>query len=217
MVDPVEPGYRHLRDRNQLKAPMSDKKLTCPSCESNENSFKVSEIYMQSLVRLKNGDAAEAPVIDMLQKEIPEDRRAKLKGNRYYRELMESFAPPQGGTTSTRAVNPDWVAFAMALMSAYFLYQILSTQYWIFWYMVAFTLVAFGAYFYFRKGIMARYQTQRSEELGTKGNVEKAIGYWMKLYYCTKDNVVFGARKDEIVPIDDMRPYLLEMAKRKEE
>lgn len=194
---------------------MPDKKLTCPSCESNENSYKVSEIYMQSLVRLKNGDNAEAPTIDLLQKEIPEERRDKLKGNRYYRELMESFAPPQGETTSTRAVNPDWVAFAVGLLSIYILYQIFITQYWAFWYMVAFTIIAYGAYFYFRKSILGKYQAQRSEELGTKGNVEKAIGYWMKLYYCSKDNVVFGAKKDEVVPIENMRAYLLGLARNK--
>jgi hypothetical protein len=194
---------------------MVEKKITCPVCLDTENTFKVSEIYIQSLVRLKHGDQAEAPVIDRLQAEIPEERRDKLKGSRYYRQLMEAFAPPQGGTQATRAINPDWVAFAMVLVSLFFLYQIYTTQHQIFWYMLVFAAAAFAAYVVFRKKIVARYQGQKSQEDGTQGKIEVAVGLWMKLYYCTKDNVVFGLKKDETVAIDQMRPYLLAPKKNK--
>ena len=50
---------------------MADKKKPCPLCADSENTYKVSEIYIQSLVRLKHGDQAEAPIIDRLQAEIP--------------------------------------------------------------------------------------------------------------------------------------------------
>lgn len=188
---------------------MAEKKKICPVCNEAENSYKVSEIYMQSLMRLKSGDKAEAPVIDRLQTEIPPERREKLKGARYYRELMESFAPPQGETQSTRAVNPDWVAFAMAVLSVFFLYQIFTTQYEAFWYSLGFAVIAFAAYFIFRKKIFARYQLQKSQESGSRDKVEKAIGVWMKLYYCAKDNIVFEDKKSDSIPIDQMRAYLL--------
>ena len=188
---------------------MVEKKKTCPICDDAENSYKVSEIYMQSLMRLKSGDKAEAPVIDQLQAEIPPKRRDKLKGSRYYRELMESFAPPQGESQSTRAINPDWVAFAMAALSIFFLYQIFTTQREAFWYSLGFAVIAFAAYFILRKKILARYQIQKAQESGSKGKVERAIGTWMKLYYCTKDNVVFEDKKGDPIPVDQMRSYLL--------
>jgi hypothetical protein len=62
---------------------------------------------------------------------------------------------------------------------------------------------------------VARYQGQKSQEDGTQGKIEVAVGLWMKLYYCTKDNVVFGLKKDETVAIDQMRPYLLAPKKNK--
>jgi hypothetical protein len=188
---------------------MTAKKFTCPVCGCEEKTFKVSDIYIQSLVRLKQGDGAEAPIIDLLQQEIPIERRDKLKGSRYYRQLMESFAPPQGESTATRAINPDWVAFAMLLISLFFLYQIFTTQYGAFWYMVAMTVIAFGAFFFFRRRLQTRYQAQKNEENSQSGLVEKAVGQWMKLYYCAADNVVFGLKKDESVSIDQMRPYVL--------
>ncbi len=188
---------------------MVEIKRTCPLCADSKNTYKVSEIYIQSLVRLKYGDKAEAPVIDLLQAEIPEERRSKLKGSRYYRQLMESFAPPQGENRTSRAINPDWVAFAALLISIFFLYEIYTSQHEIFWYMVAFALAAFACYAIFRKPIFTKYLLQKNQESGSKGKIEKAVGLWMKAYYCAKDNVVFGFKKDEAIPIDQMRSYLL--------
>lgn len=184
----------------------------CPICETSEKSFKVSEIYIQSLVRLKHGNNAEAPIIDALQMEIPEERRDKLKGAKYYRQLMESFAPPQGETRSTRAVNPDLVVGAVGLLSVFILYQVFSTQYFVFWYVLAFALIAFAAYFLSRKRIIAKFTAARAQEAGTKPIIEKAIGLWMKLYYCAQDNVVYWANKKDSVPIDQMNNYLLQKA-----
>lgn len=190
---------------------MAKKQVPCPVCGNSESSIKVSEIYIQSLVRLKNGDQAEAPLIDQLQKEIPEDRREKLKGSRYYRTLMESFAPPQGENQITRAVNPDWVAIGFLLISLYFLYQIYTTQYSAFWYILGLLIVAIVGYSFLRKKIFAKYQSQRDVESGVGGKVEKAIGYWMKLYYCAKDNVIFLEGNKTTIPIDQMRPYLFSL------
>lgn len=187
----------------------------CPICLTSGKSYKVSDIYIQSLVRLKHGNDAEAPIIDALQMEIPEERRDKLKGAKYYRQLMESFAPPQGETRSTRAVNPDLVIGAVGLLSIFILYQVFTTQYFAFWYVLAFAVIAFAAYFVFRKQIIEKYSAAKAEETGSKPIVEKAIGLWMKLYYCTQDNVVYWANKKDTVPIDQMNKFLLQKASEK--
>lgn len=187
-------------------------KPACPICSTSGKSYKVSDIYIQSLVRLKHGNNAEAPIIDALQMEIPEERRDKLKGPKYYRQLMESFAPPQGETRSTRAVHPDMVIGAVGLLSIFILYQVLTTQYFAFWYVLVFAVIAFAAYFFFRKRIIAKYSSAKAEETGAKPIIEKAIGLWMKLYYCSSDNVVYWANKKDSVPIDQMNKVLLQKA-----
>jgi hypothetical protein len=191
------------------------KKITCPVCSNDKNSIKVSDIYIQSLVRLKNGDNAEAPIIDRLQQEIPEERRRKLKGSRYYRELMESFAPPQGEGNVTRTINPDMIAVVTGLFSLYFLFQIFTKQYFAFWYVVILEILVFSAYIIFHKQIKAKFISKKTEESSSKLTIEKAVGYWMKLYYCIQDNVVFSTNSDEAVPIDKMRPYLLALVENK--
>lgn len=192
---------------------MSEKtKPACPICSTSGKTYKVSEIYIQSLVRLKHGNNAEAPIIDALQMEIPEERRDKLKGAKYYRQLMESFAPPQGETRSTRAVNPDLVVGAVGLLSIFILYQVFATQYFVFWYVLAFAVIAFAAYFIFRKRIIAKFSAEKAVEARSKPIIEKAIGLWMKLYYCSSDNVVYWANKEDAIPIDQMNKVLLQKA-----
>ena len=194
---------------------MTENQSTCPVCSDTENTYKVSQIIIQSLVRLIHGDKAIGPIIDRLQAEIPEERRDKSKGSRYYRQLMDALVPSQEESQITRAINPDWVAFAMVLLSIFFLYQIYTSQYLIFWYMVAVAVVGFAVYVIFHKKILAKYQNQKSQESGSFAKVEKAVGLWMKLYYCATDNVIFGARKDETIPIDQMHQYHLAFEKTK--
>lgn len=187
---------------------MAGKKITCPVCSSAENTYKVSEIYIQSLMRLKDGDNAEAPLIDRLQQEIPVERREKLKGSRYYRQMMESFAPPQGENQTTRAINPDWVVGGLGLVTIFFLYQIFTSQYQVFWYILAFTVILFAAYFVFRKKLQTRYKEVKDQETFSRQRIEKAVGEWMKLSYCARDNVVFEEGMGEPIPIEQMNSYL---------
>ena len=56
---------------------------------------------------------------------------------------------------------------------------------------------------------------RRSERdaIATESLVERAkrgIGRWMKLYYCTQDDVVFEPGAERTVPADQMGGYLLD-------
>jgi cbb3-type cytochrome oxidase subunit 3 len=108
-----------------------------------------------------------------------------------------------------RSINPDWVVWALGLMSVYILYQIYFEQHEVFWYMVIFAVVAFGAYIVFRKQIKGKYNSEKYKELGDKEQIERAVGHWMKLYYCSTDNIVFGWKKGDKVPLDQMNQYLM--------
>jgi hypothetical protein len=170
--------------------------------------YKISQIYLESLMRLKQGEKAEAPIIDKFKAEVPEEQLKHEQGKDYYRDVVQVFKPPQGTSQSLRAVNPDWVAGIVALASFFFLAQIYNNNRSVFWYMVLMVAVGYGLFFLFHNKIKAKFEKERSKELNTKQAAEKAVGKWMKLYYCTKDNVVFGAKKDESAPLEEFREYL---------
>lgn len=193
---------------------MPSKSAICPICHQEDHSYKISQLYLEALMRIKNKEKAETPVLDKLKGEASAELLAKMRGNDYYHYVVDSFAPPQGSRQVTRSINPDWVAFALVLISAYILYQVYFTQHAGFWFAAGLAGVALALYIVFRKRILARYQVERSKELGTKDQVERAVGRWMKLYYCSTDNLLFGAKKGEQIPLEHMKQYLLETSQK---
>jgi hypothetical protein len=188
---------------------MSEKPIPCPVCNEEAHSFKVSQIYLESLMRLKHRENTETPTLDKWLGAATDGAGKKFKGVQYYHDIVSKFQPPQAGATVMRSVNPDWVAFGLGLLSIYILYQIFRTQYEIFWYMFGFALLVFALYIIFHKQFIARHNVNKSAETGLKTNVEKGISRWMKLYYCSKDNIVYGDKKGHYVPLDQMNDYLM--------
>jgi hypothetical protein len=193
---------------------MAEKIIICPVCGQDTHTYKVSQLYLEALMRVKHKDEAVTPVLDKLKAELPAERLEKLKDKDYYHDVVDSFAPPQGGAQGVRSINPDWVAFAVGFLSLYILYQIFLTQYSVFWYMAAFVVVVLVAYIVFRKKIIGKYQTEKSNESGGKDQIERAVGKWMKLSYCSTDNIVFGWKKGDNTPLDQMNSYLLQNSKK---
>lgn len=194
---------------------MAEKKSVCPTCGEDTHVYKVSQIYLEALMRVKNKENAETPLLDTLKSEVPAERTAKMKDADYYRYVVESFAPPQGGAQVIRSINPDWVAVALGLLSVYILYQIYFEQHELFWGMLAFAVVALGAYAFFHKQIKLKFETEKRKESGDKELIERAVGNWMKLYYCSTDNIVFGWKKGDQVPLPEMNSYLLQNSAKK--
>ncbi len=191
---------------------MAVKPVVCPKCGSEAHVFKVSQLYLESLMHLKHKETAETPLIDKLKAEVPEERLKKESDEDYYRNVAQAFKPPEGGSQVARTINPDWVAVAMGLVSLFFLNQIFKNNHEDFWYMVLMVVVGYGLYFIFRKKIKEKYAGIVSKEMGSKEAVEKAVGVWMKLFYCSADNVVFGVKKDETIPLSEMNTYLVHKA-----
>lgn len=194
---------------------MAEKKSVCPTCGEETHVYKVSQIYLEALMRVKNKENAETPLMDALKSELPPEKAAKFKDADYYHYVVESFAPPQGGAQVIRAIDPDWVAAALGLLSVYILYQIYFAQHELFWGMLVFAVVVLAAYVFFRKQIKLKFETEKRQESGDKQLIERAVGNWMKLYYCSTDNVVFGWKKGEQVPLAEMNQYLLQNSSKK--
>jgi hypothetical protein len=192
---------------------MVTKKEVCPVCGQETHSYKVSALYVETLMKMKHGNEADTPIFDQLRAEMPPEMAAKNTGKGYYRDMIQAFQPPQGGTESMRSINPDWVAFAMGLLVIYMLYQIYATKNPLFWYTLGMAVALYAAYFIFRKKIIGKYLTEKKQETGGKESVEKAVGKWMKLYYCSTDNVVYGLKKNETIPLDQMRSYVMQKAR----
>jgi hypothetical protein len=68
---------------------MVDRKVVCPECNEDSHTFKVSQIYLEALMRIKNKENAETPLLDQLKSEMPADRAAKMKDKDYYHYVVD--------------------------------------------------------------------------------------------------------------------------------
>lgn len=124
------------------------------------------------------------------------------------KQSAHPFAPPEGKRQQTRPIHPDMVVGALTLVVVVFLYNIIRSQPNMILPVVIVLAIFYLAYFLGRKWILGRYQAEQSQENAHKGNIEAAIGEWMKLYYCARDKGVFDPSENELIPIDQMRTYL---------
>jgi hypothetical protein len=189
---------------------MAEKTIVCPECNNDAHVYKVSQLYMESIMRMKEEAKAVTPTIDKLKAEASLDQLKGENGKNYYRDVVQTFKPPQGASQGLRSIDPDWIAVAAGLVCIFFLNKIYINNPDAFWYMVILVAVGYGLYFLFHKRIKAKYQKDKSNEFSSKDKVEKAVGMWMKLYYCSTDNVIFGLKKDQTIPLDQMNASLIE-------
>jgi hypothetical protein len=186
---------------------MTEKMVECPVCRSSDKTFKVSEIYIEALEGLKKGEKGKTlPQIisDPAQLDAPGILKTQA-----FRSIVRDFSPPSGGTQIIRPVNPNFVILAFTLIAIFFLLQIYTTQPEMFIPMLILVSLFYVGYGLFRKTIQKKYTKQIQDNINLKHRYEAAIGKWMRLYYCARDNVVFDPQEDRSVPLNSMETYLL--------
>ncbi len=122
---------------------------------------------------------------------------------------VDAFAPPSGKRQITRPVHPDMTVIVFGIVSLLILFQIFQTQKPAFVPAAAIFLMAGSFYLIFRKRILEKYK--RNQEAIKLENlaVEKAVGEWMKLYYCAKDRIVFIPGDKNSVALEDIKSLIM--------
>ena len=189
---------------------MAEEIKKCPQCEQNDLVFKVRQLYLESLDRLKSGETAKTPELDRFLSESGNDGKTKAETRRIVMDLVKQLEPPSGKPQTLRTISPNMVMIVFGAVALFFLYQIYMTQRSIFWLMVAIFVVLYASFFIFHKKIMARYELQKSMDTGSVEVIKKAIGKWMKTSYCLRDNAIFGVNKGESVPLAELNRYLIQ-------
>jgi DNA-binding helix-hairpin-helix protein with protein kinase domain len=127
---------------------------------------------------------------------------------REHKQPAQPFSPPSGKREMSQVIHPDMIVGALTLGAIVFLVNIFTQQPNMVLPALIVLVAFYAVYFWKHTWIMTRYQAQKDKEGAQKGNIEAAIGEWMKLYYCGRDKGVFDPAEDELIPLDQMRPYL---------
>jgi hypothetical protein len=184
--------------------------IACPRCGLSDHTYKLSEIYIEALDALKNGKIG--PILPQVMDQSQVDARGILK-TQALRSVIKSFGPPSGGPQVTRPVNPNQVMVGFTLIALFFLIQIFISQRDLLLPILILVLAFYSGFVIFRKRITGKYTQQIQENINLKRTYEAAIGQWMHMYYCARDEGVFAPNKNELIPLHSMKAYLLEDAK----
>lgn len=188
---------------------MPENKKICPVCGQEDLVFKVRVVYLESLEKLKNWESTKTPELDRFLKESGQSEKSKAEMNKVIRDLVQQFGPPSGKPQVLKTISPDMVVVVFSALALFILYQIYFAQPEIFWYMVALFAVFLASFFIFHKSIISRFQKQKSMDTGSIEVIQKAIGKWMKVSYCLRDNLIFEPGKAETAPLNELTRFLI--------
>lgn len=176
---------------------MSSGVVICPQCGQADRVEKVSKLYLEGVAagRMRRADADAAP----------DAQPAGLSPGELF-QVSRKLAPPAGGKSSlTRPLHPDLVVLVFSGLLPFFLAGIASSQRELLVPALVLIVVSYTVYLLRRKALIARFEREQADRQEAVRRVERAIGRWMRAYYCARDEVVFEAGKDTTLPVDQLR------------
>jgi hypothetical protein len=164
---------------------------------------KVSAIYMESLSsmgRLKKAAASQdAP------------RRLTRLPPEEVRSLGSRLGPPASPSrVQVRPVHPDLAVAAFTAILPFFVIGIARSQRGLLLPILIFLAVIYGLYFLSRARILERFTRQQAERQAEAERYKKAIGAWMRLYYCDRDKALFFRGSLRTAPVEEASSLLFE-------
>ncbi len=194
---------------------MIQETVLCPACGQSDRVFKVSRIYIDALAAFSK--SSEDSVLPELTGEAVDEPGINLLKIQAMRTFVNNFSPPSGSKKSMRQLNPDLVVAAFTLIAIFFMFQIYQSQRSIFPIALGILVVFYVGYVLLHHRILARFNEQKAEEQGEQQRLERAVGRWMKLYFCARDEGVFDPTQNRLIPLDEMDYYLLEENERNQQ
>jgi hypothetical protein len=180
--------------------------IICPECGSGDRVEKVSAIYVTGLEAKRKPAAAQehgqgGTRLNPALSDIP---AAELT------RLSRRLAPPAGEKQTLRSVHPDLAVLVFSLVALIFLYGMLTSQQGMLIPALALLTVGYAIYFWKRKGLMEKFEYQRTEQRDAAKVIRRGIERWMRLYYCVRDDGVFTPGDEHLTPADQISGYLFQ-------
>ena len=181
--------------------------IICPVCHQADQVEKVSTIYLTGIEAGRHPSGASSQAGGRDSSTRPTGLKASLASGRH--ALSRRLAPPSSGKElPIRPLHPDTVVLTFSLVVPIFLFGILTSQPRMLLPMLVMLAVFYGLYWWQRKTVIAKFELQRTTRQASNEHVKRGLDRWMKLYHCSRDDVVFEPGKSQFVPTDQMTGYL---------
>jgi hypothetical protein len=187
---------------------MTRSRVVCPQCRQSDRTYKVSLLYLESVARLHHQETTNQPELDSLLEDLYPDDPDSPAQSQWMSHLVKTLAPPEGEKRVTRRIHPDSMVIFFGLFTLIFLYQAAASRSGQFPILAVLTAASLLAYAIARKKIIHRFTTRVQQEQEENERIERAIGSWMKLYLCSRDQGVFNPDTDSFASIENVHRLL---------
>lgn len=173
----------------------------CPICQSSEAVLKVSQLYVSGITEPANrSDQDRARLEAVFGKEVTSPAEI--------RQTVHLFGPPAGRNQITRPIHPDMYMFVLAAIAVVILINTFVTQRTFFWVILGMSVIFGVFYFFTRASVVGDFQKRQEVVASEKAAVNRAVGDWMRLYYCSEDGCVFDPARSDTAPLEELQRYL---------
>ena len=177
----------------------------CPQCHQSDRNYKVSDIYSESL-RVFDKKYPH-PVLEALFANKGKDF-APLP-DYFDMKFTRLFTPPTGNKTFIPAIHPDLIVFMIFMLISVFLYFILNNHFSSIIPIIIAGIIILLIYLFFRKDALITYHEIQKNSRAEPVSKEEIVRRWLKLYYCSRDGIVFDPEKESFASLSTMNDYFL--------
>ena len=175
----------------------------CPACGLSDRVEKVSTIYMDAI------GAGRLPTVRQGDPEDSKSSRLTSLPEKELRSLVRRLAPPSSGRKSmARMIHPDQMILSFSVMILLFVLIMLRNQPQLLLPVGGILILFYVLYLIRRPAVIQRFEREITSFTDEHRRVEAAVGVWMKLYYCGRDDGVFLPGEEELIPLDNMASFL---------
>ena len=185
--------------------------IPCPACRLADQTYKVSQIYLESSTRLEHDEFLNQPALDRLLEDMCPDLSDCSEQDHLVRQFARAFAPPPPGEARpSPRMHPDAAFAVFLLLLLVMLYQITVSQNNYLPYALGLFALGLLAYLLRRRQAIGQHRTQNQRAQETSHRAESAMRRWGKLYFCSRDHGVFHPDDNRLIPLEEIQPYLNE-------
>src|SRR5690606_16035044 len=131
------------------------------------------------------------PELDAVLADLLPEGSSTVDHNQVIASLVKILEPPSGARRVTRRIHPDWMILFVCAVGLVIAYQSATNDPGDVPIIVSLLSACLLVYLLVRRPVMLRYESQTRQEQEEKNRIEQAVAHWMRLYFCSRDQIVF--------------------------
>jgi hypothetical protein len=190
---------------------MTEVPATCPQCHQETNSYKISVLFIQALAYLNHQEDASSKELGQFLHDVLPETQERPVIESYLSHMVKVISPPHGERKVTRRIHPDGMIAFLLSIALTIIFLASKDQPGAVPGLIILTIFCAVIYLITRQMLLKRYNQSKLQEQREVDRISVAVSNWMKMYLCSRDNIVFEPDHGHWSPVENMQNFLNEI------